>query len=83
MKVQADKPIALSKDELAARSRALPEGSTPIGGVYLSKRDSMTFHAGDCVIVIYADDNHGIHRCQVCGSGTDYEIYDDEIVGSW
>ena len=82
---QADKPIPLSQDELTTIGKVLPAGSTILGGVRSSNKGSgaSTFHAGDCVLVFYCDDNHGIHRAEVCGGGTDYEIVSDEVVGSW
>jgi hypothetical protein len=83
MTAQADKPVPLSQDELATIAKFLPAGSTILGGIHASGGGSVAFTGGDCVTVIYADDNHGIRKCQVCGSGTDYEIKDDHQVGTW
>jgi hypothetical protein len=86
MKEQAhQKAVPLSQDELTTIGRFLPTGSTVLGGVHLSNRSSEagTFHAEDCVIAIYALDDHTIHQCQVCGGGDHYEISGDTVVGSW
>ena len=87
-----ERPVPLTSDQLAEIHEALPAGSIVIGGLNLSsgsrpsvpKESEMTTTDSACVIVIYALDDHTIHKGVICQTGPhDYEIISDEVVGAW
>lgn len=82
----ADRPVPLSPAQLAEISEFLPAGATLIGGLALSSETTpyQSDSPGDCVIVIFALDDHTIHRAEVCEvSSHHYEIVSNTVVGSW
>jgi len=84
------KPIRLSETQLTTIGAYLPAGVTLVGGLVLSSQakqraagSSGKFQLADCVGVIYGADDGTIHSATICGSGTDFEITGDHVIGHW
>jgi hypothetical protein len=85
-----ERPTLVSQDELSEIAKFLPENAVVVGGVTLSDEattqvpDQVAARvSGPCVLVFSAADDHTIHRSEICGSGTHYEIISDVVVGHW
>jgi hypothetical protein len=86
----AERPTLVPQYELSEIAKSLPEGAVVLGGVKLSDEaatqapDQVAARvSGPCVLVFSAADDHTIHRSEICGSGTHYEIISDTVVGHW
>jgi len=84
----AEQPVPLSESQLSEVAGSLPEGAAVLGGVSLSAGKTpdgygTTTESGNCVLVFCALDEHSIHRAEMCGGGTEYEIVSDTVVGAW
>jgi hypothetical protein len=86
----AERPTLVPQDELSEIAKFLPQGAIILGGVKLSNEvaaqvpDQVAARvSGPCVLVFFPLDDHTIHRAEVCGSGTHYEITSDVVVGHW
>ena len=94
----AKPPFALTQDRLALLSEFMPSKAVVIGGLHAPYANTTGVsesaaeprgtppklaRAAKCVLVFYALDDHTIHKAEVCGGGTDFEIVSDSGVGSW
>ena len=76
------KPIPASAEQLQKLASSLPQGATIIGALHA--HESTHYSGGDCFLVIYAADDHTIHKATMCQTGPDsYEIPQDVVVGTW
>jgi hypothetical protein len=82
----AQRPTPVLPARLTTMAKFLPAGATTIGGLVLSyeKTNSLTERLQECVLVIYALDDHTIHESQMCQTGpNEYEITGDSVIGTW
>jgi hypothetical protein len=88
---RTDRPTPVPESDLSAIAKLLPKGAhillsvklaypTAQGGASDAPSNCTT---GPCVLVIYDQDDHTIHRAEMCGSGTSYEICSDTTIGTW
>ena len=88
---RADRPAVVSQDELSTIAALLPDGAVIFTGVHLSYPTAQGGASdspancvlGPCVLVIYSQDDHTIHKAEMCGGGTSYEICSDTVVSHW
>jgi hypothetical protein len=88
----ADRPTLVSQSELNTIAKLLPEGALVLTGVKLSYPTAAQGGASDspancvlgpCVLVISAQDDHTIHKSEMCGSGTSFEVCSDTVISHW
>jgi len=87
----ADRPTIVAQSELSTIAALLPDGAAVLTAVHLSYPANQGSESdspancvlGPCVLVIYAQDDHTIHKAEVCGSGTSYEICSDTVISHW
>ena len=79
----ADRPEPLTAERLTELAPVLPAGAIVLGGLPSSVAAGPRDAGSDCVIVVYAQEDHTIHHATVCGSGTHFEITDDHVTGHW
>jgi hypothetical protein len=78
----AERPAPLTPERLGELAPFLPDGATLLGGLPTATAAGYQ-ESGDCVIVIYAADDHTIHHVTMCGSGSHYELSGDHVTGHW
>lgn len=78
----SERPVPATPSQLDNLRQFLPSGATVIGAIVSSTKQETDFP--DCFIVIYAGDDHTIHRAEMCQTGPqDYEITSDTVIGTW
>lgn len=78
-------PSPLREAEFVPLQRFLPAGARIVGGLPLSYEEHQKIGpaARSCVLIIYALDDHTIHKATMCEVDGGFDIPDDVVIGSW